>query len=98
VGGRLTGPFYGFSLLSNRPLWFVHGGRFVLLHPFPLEIRPLVTITRPTSRRLKAFPRHAFGSRGPALCFTAAAGTLSVKANTYDTAVEYTEPGNGTAD
>jgi hypothetical protein len=41
--------------------------------------------------------RRAFGTRGsgPAVCFTAAAGTLNVKARFADIAVEYSEPTSG---
>jgi hypothetical protein len=44
--------------------------------------------------------RRAFGTRGrgPAVCFTAAAGTLSAKASVHDIAVEYTEPGANPAE
>ena len=54
-----------------------------------------ITITRRLASQLRAVMRRAFGTRGPgpAVCFTAAAGTLSVKAMFADIAVEYAEPG-----
>jgi hypothetical protein len=59
-----------------------------------------ISITRRLIYQLRAVMRRGFGSRspGPAVCFTAAAGTLSVKAGTYDIAVAYTGPGDGTAE
>lgn len=51
----------------------------------------MFTITRRSARILRSVLRRAFGSRapGPALCFTAAAGTLSVRAKSADVAVEH---------
>ena len=51
----------------------------------------MLTITRRRALTLRSVLRRAFGSRGPgpALCFTAAAGTLSVRATAGDIAVEY---------
>ena len=60
----------------------------------------MITITRRLAANLKAVLRRAFGARGhgPAVCFTAAAGALTVKASSHDIAVEYSEPGDSTAD
>lgn len=51
----------------------------------------MLTITRRQALQLKAVLRRAFGSRGPspAVCFTADAGTLSVKASSADIAIAY---------
>jgi hypothetical protein len=59
-----------------------------------------ITITRRQALRLRSVFRRAFGTRGPgpAVCFTAGVGTLSVKARFGDMAVEYTEPRDGTAE
>ena len=56
-----------------------------------------IAITRRLALSLKSVMRRAFGSRGlmPAVCFTAAAGTLNVKAKSHDIAIEYTAPGDG---
>ena len=54
----------------------------------------MLTITRRKALQLKAVMRRAFGNRGPgpAVCITAAAGTLNVRAGLADIAVEYSEP------
>jgi DNA polymerase III sliding clamp (beta) subunit (PCNA family) len=59
----------------------------------------LITITRRLAQTLRSVFRRALGSRnsGPALCFTAAAGTLSVRAKSGDIAIEYHGPGEGNA-
>ena len=57
----------------------------------------MVTITRRFAHHVRAVMCRAFGTRGsvPAICFTAAGGTLSVKAKVADIAVEYSEPASG---
>jgi hypothetical protein len=54
----------------------------------------LLTITRRMALQLKSVMRRAFGSRNatPAVCFTASAGTLSVKAKSGEIAVEHRTP------
>jgi hypothetical protein len=54
----------------------------------------LLTINRRLAQQLRSVLRRTFGNRGtgPAVCFTAAAGTLSVKAKLADIAVEYRAP------
>jgi hypothetical protein len=53
-----------------------------------------ISLTRRLALNLKSVMRRAFGSRGltPAVCFTAVAGTLSVKAKSHDAAIEYRGP------
>jgi hypothetical protein len=61
----------------------------------------LITITRRLASVLRGVLRRAFGGRGlgPAVCFTAAQDTLSVRASSFDAASEYRGPGTGgTAD
>jgi len=59
-----------------------------------------ITFTRRLAHQLRNVFRRAFGSRGPgsAVCFTASADTLSVRAATADIAVEYRGPGGGSAE
>jgi hypothetical protein len=54
----------------------------------------LITITRRQALQLRAVMRREFGTGepGPAVCFTAAAGMLNVKASSADIAVEYRTP------
>ena len=51
----------------------------------------MLTIPRRLALQLKSVMRRAFGSRspGPAVCFTANSGTLSVRARSGGMAVEY---------
>lgn len=50
----------------------------------------MLTITRRLAQQLKSVMRRAFGrNSSPAVCFTANAGTLSVKAKCGDVAVEH---------
>lgn len=60
----------------------------------------MITITRRLAQQLRAVLRRAFGTRGPgpALCFTADAGTLSVRARIADIAVTYSEATTGPAE
>ena len=61
----------------------------------------MLTFPRRQALQLRAVMRRAFGNfrgPGPAVCFTVAAGTLNVKATVGDTAVQYTEPCDGTPD
>ena len=60
----------------------------------------MVTISRRLALHLRAVMRRAFGNRGlgPAVCFTASAGTLNVRASSDDVAVEYTEPASAPAE
>ena len=53
-----------------------------------------ITFNRRCAHQLRSVFRRAFGSRGPgpAVCFTAVAGTLSVKASMCDVAVEHRIP------
>ena len=59
-----------------------------------------ISITRRRAQQLRTVLRRAFGSRGPgpAICFTAAAGTLTVKASGHDVAVAYSEPSDAPAE
>jgi len=60
----------------------------------------LLTISRRLVRQLRTVMRRAFGARGhgPAVCFTAAPGTLNVRAKLGNIAVEYTAAGEQPAD
>ena len=61
----------------------------------------LISISRRLALHLKSMFRRAFGNfrgPGPAICFTASAGMLNVKAMFADIAVEYSGPGDGTAE
>ena len=60
----------------------------------------MLTITRRFASNLKAAIGRAFGTRGPgpAVCFTAAAGTLTARARSADIAVAYAEPNDGQAE
>ena len=53
-----------------------------------------ITFTRRQASQIRSVFRRAFGSRGPgpAICFTASAGTLSVRASSADIAAEYCGP------
>ncbi len=55
-----------------------------------------ITITRRLARQVRAVMRRAFGNirgHGLAMCFTAAADTLTVRAKFADVTVEYRAPG-----
>ena len=54
----------------------------------------MITISRRLALKMRAVVRRALGTRrlGPAVCFTVAAGTLSVKAKSADIAVEHRLP------
>jgi hypothetical protein len=63
------------------------------------EAFPLLLINRRLAFHLRSVLRRALGTRGPSpvVCFTVAAGMLSVKAKNADIAVEYAAPHAGSA-
>ena len=61
----------------------------------------MITITRRFASQVRSVFRRALGTShgpGPAVCFTAARDTLSVRASSFDAAIEYRGPGAGDTD